>query len=95
MGSVHHLDKFIPNLSQMCQPPRPLLKTNTKFVWTDEHEQHFKMIKIKIAEATENKRFNPDLETRIKCDVSRKSLGCVLEQRPPDCWHTVAFASRS
>ena len=26
MGSVHHLGKFIPNLSQMCHPLRPLLK---------------------------------------------------------------------
>ena len=26
MGSVHHLGKFIPNLSQLCYPLRPLLK---------------------------------------------------------------------
>ena len=45
MGSVHHLGKFIPNLSQMCHPLRPLLKKNTKFVGRDEHEQHFKLIK--------------------------------------------------
>ena len=52
------------------------------------------MIKEKIAETTENKHFNPDLETRIKCDASRIGLGCVLEQRTPNGWHTVAFASR-
>ena len=38
--------------------------------------------------------FNPHLETRIKCDASRKGLGCALEQRTPNRWHTVAFASR-
>ena len=43
----------------MCHPLRPLLRNNTKFVWTDEHEQHFKLIKTKIAETTENKYFNP------------------------------------
>ena len=94
MESVHHLSKFIPNLTQMCHQLKPLLRKNTKFVWTDEHEQNFKLIKTKIAESTEIKHFNPDLETRIKCDAPRKSLGCALKQRTPDGWHTVAFAWR-
>ena len=37
---------------------------------------------------------NEDPETRIKCDASRKGKGCALEQRTPNGWHTVAFASR-
>ena len=94
MGSVHHLGKFIPNLSQMCHSLRLLLKKNTKFIRTDEHKQHFKLVKTKTAKATKNKHFNPDLETRIKCDASRKSLGCALEQRNPNGLHTVTFASR-
>ena len=94
LRSVHHLGKFIPNLSQLCHPLRPLLKKNTKFIRTDEHEEQFKLIKEKIAETTENNHFNPDLETRIKCDASRKGLGCALEQRTPNGWHTVVFASR-
>ena len=94
MGSVYHLGIFIPNLSQLCSPHRPLLKKNTNFIWTDEHEDQFKLIKQKIAETTENKHFNPDLKTRIKCDASRKGLGSALEQRIPNGWHTVAFATR-
>ena len=92
MGSVYHLGKFIPNLSQLCFPLRPLLMKNTKLIWTDEHEEQFKLIKAKIAETTENKHFNPDIETRIKCDASRKGLGCALEQRTTNGWHIVAFA---
>ena len=87
MGSVHHLGKFISNVSQLCHTLRPSLRKNTKFVWTDDHEQHFNIIKTKVAEATENKQLNPDLETRINCDSSRKSLGCALEQRTLDVWH--------
>ena len=94
MGSVHHLGKFIPNLSQLCYPLRQLLKKNTKFILTDDHEEQFKLIKAKIAETTENKHFNADLETRIKCDASRKGLGCALEQRTPNGWHAVALASQ-
>ena len=57
MGSVHHLGKFIPNLSQLCLRLRLILKKNTKFTWTDEHEKQFKLIKEKIAETTEKKAF--------------------------------------
>ena len=94
MGSVHHLGKLIPNLSQLCYPLRQLLKKNTKFIWMDEPEEQFKLIKAKIAKTTKNKHFNPDLDTRVKCDISRKGLGCALEQRTPNGWHTVAFLSR-
>ena len=66
MGSVHHLGNFIPNLSQLCFPLRPLLKKNTKLIWTDDHEEQFKLIKAKIAETTENKHFIPDLETHMR-----------------------------
>ena len=94
MGSVPHLGKFIPNLSQLCYPLRPLHKKNSIFLWTEEHEKQFSLIKEQITETTENKHFNPELETRIKSDASRKDLGCTLEQRTPNGWRTVAFASR-
>ena len=94
MGSVHHLGKFIPNLPQLCFHLDHYLRKKRNFFWTDDHEEQFKLIKAKIAETTENKHFNPDLETRIKCDASRKGLGCALEQRTANGWHAVAFASR-
>ena len=53
MGSVHHLGKFIPILSQIGHPLRPLPKKNTKFVPANELEEHFKLIKTKIAELME------------------------------------------
>ena len=52
------------------------------------------MIKEQIAKTTENEHFNPELEPRNKSEASRKGLGCALEQRTPNGWYTVAFASR-
>ena len=69
-------------------------KKNTKFVWTDELETHFQSIKNKDASATEKTHYNPQLETRMKCDASRAGLGAALERPSPTGWHTVAFASR-
>ena len=66
------MGKFFPNMLQLCYPLRPLVKKNTKFLWTDEHEKQFKLIEEKTAETTEKKHFNPDLETRIKSDASLK-----------------------
>ena len=94
LGSVHYLGKFIPKISQLCDPLRQLLKKNKKFFWNDEPDTHFQSIKIKVANATENAHYNPHLETRIKFDASRAGLGAALEQRSPTGWHTVAFASR-
>ena len=78
----------------MCYLFRPLFKINTKCVWTDDHGEQFKLTKMKFAGTTENKHLNPDLKTRKKCHASCKRLGCALEQRTPNDWHTVAFASR-
>ena len=93
MGSVQHLGKFIPNLSQFSHPLRPLQKKNSKFIWTAEHEKHFHLTNEKNCRATEKKNIlTPNLKTRNKCDASRKVLGSAFEQRTPDGWHTVAFA---
>ena len=94
LGSVHHLSKFIPNLAKICQPLRPLLKKNEKFLWTENHQTHFDHIKTIIANATENTHFNPTLESRVKCDASRQGLGAALEHLDSERWKTVAFASR-
>ena len=94
LGSVHYISKIIPNLAQLCHPLRPLLRKSTKYIWTDAHTLHFNAIKTRIANHTENMHYNPQLETRIKCDVSRSGLGAALEQLTVDGWKPISFASR-
>ena len=94
LGSVHYIGKFIPNLAQISHPLRPLLRKSSKFNWTTEHENCFQEIKTRIANATANSHYNPQLETRVKCDASRSGLGAALEQLTVDGWKPIAFASR-
>ena len=96
MGSVHHLNKFVPNLAQLCTPLRPLLSTTNKFnfVWKEEHEKAFRNILVAVQNITENRHFVSNRETRIVCDASREGLGAALEQETPDGWATIAYASR-
>ena len=53
----------------------------------------FNAIKTQIANHTENTHYNPQLETRIKCDASRSGLGAALEQLTVDGWKPISFAS--
>ena len=94
LGSVLYIGKFIPHSAQLCHPLRPLLKKSIKFVWTEEHTQHFNLIKEKIANSTENTHYNQDFDVRVKCDASRSGLGASLEQNTPEGWKPIAFASR-
>ena len=61
---------------------------------TYEHTLHFNAIKTRIANHTENTYYNPQIETRIKCDASRSGLGAALEQLTVNGWKPFSFASR-
>ena len=84
--SVNHLTKFIPNLAELSEPLRPLLKKNTmtqnnKLNWKVEQTTAFNEIKNKIHHIIENKHLDTTKPTRVKCDVSAKGLGASIEQK--------------
>ena len=86
MGCIHHLIKFLPNLAELSEPLRPLLsKANTKaqnkLDWNEKHTEAFNQIKIQIQNITENKHFDTEKQTRVRCDASKKGLGACLEQK--------------
>ena len=94
---LQHIVRFallwVRNAIIVVQSITSLTYVGKKLNKTRNSRQDNGINKVEIVETTENKHFNPDLETRIKCDASRKGLGCALEQRTPNGWHTVAFAS--
>ena len=50
MGYVHHLNKFKPNLAQLCTPLPSLLSATNKFnfVWKEEQEKAFRNILVAV-----------------------------------------------
>ena len=92
-GPVHYIGKFIPHLTPICHPLRPLLKKSTKFIWTEDQIKHFQLIKEKIANSTQNSHYNPKLDVRVKSDASLFGLGAALEQNTHEGWKPIAFAS--
>ena len=85
MGSIHQLIKFIPNLANLLNPIRPLLKkeniTNNKIRWEESHTTALDKIKAEISKITVRKHFDRQRNTRLKCDASHTGLGAVLEQQ--------------
>ena len=99
MGCIHHLTKFTPKFAEFSEPLRPLLsKNNTKsqnrLDWKNHHTIAFEEKKRQILNITENKHFDINKETRVKCDASSKGLGAALEQKHNSIWKPVAYASR-
>ena len=41
------------------------------------------------------KFYNPVLPIKVFCDASEKGLGGVLEKKENECWHPIAYASRT
>ena len=95
MGSIHHLTRYIPNLAQAAAALRPLLRNTEKKHLTCHQNitQISKILKL-VAEITQNKHFDQQLENRIVCDASNKGFGAALEQNSPEGWIAVAYASR-
>ena len=97
MGSIHHLIKFIPNLATLSAPIRPLLSSATskkKLEWNENHSIAFQNIKNAIQKIVEQKHFNIQKDTRVKCDASKEGRGACLEQKENNNWQPIAYASR-
>ena len=39
MGMINQLNKFSPNVAQLSKPLRELLKSNTTWLWTAQHNE--------------------------------------------------------
>ncbi|KAJ6990284.1 hypothetical protein NC653_018741 [Populus alba x Populus x berolinensis] len=50
-SACQYLRKFIQNFSLLASPLHSLTKANQAFVWTNEHEDTFLLLKRKISEA--------------------------------------------
>ncbi len=91
LGMVTYLGKFIPNMSELTEPLRELLKANVLWSWQKCHDQAFEKVKTVLSNAPVLHNFQPDKPITISVDASQKGLGAtLLQERAP-----VAYASKS
>ena len=95
LGMVNQLDKFSPNLANITQPLRELLKKTCMWQWTEVQHKAFNEIKKELSQPTVLCIYDPNAETKISGDASSHGLGAVLLQKHDSVWKPVAYASHS
>ena len=92
MNSINHLIKFITNLVTLSATNTTNKSKN--LYWEDKHTTAFTKIKIEKKTIIENKHFNINNETRVKCDASEDGLGACLKQKQGNAGHPIAYPSK-
>ena len=72
--------KFVPGYSNLVAPLFELLHKNTKFIWSEECNKNFELIKQKLQKSLA--LISPDFKKPciIQMDASNKGLGYVISQ---------------
>ena len=89
------IGQISPNLAQITQPLRELLKKARIWQWTEAQQQAFTGIKKALSQPTVLCIYDPNAETKISADASSHGLNAVLLQKHDSEWKPVAYASRS
>lgn len=93
---VTYLGKFIPNLGDLTEPLRTLIKADTQFTWKPIHQENFEKLKETLSQLTTLAFFDPNLRTRMIAGASPVALGAVLLQFNKDnLAQIISFASKS
>ena len=89
LGFINYLAKFLPHLSEVCQPLRCLCEKNNQFCWESQQEQAFTKAKQLVTMEPVLTYYDANKPVTIQCDSSDKCLGCtILQDGKP-----IAFAS--
>ena len=81
---------FVKDFSIIAKPMTKLTQKNVKFVWTQECEHCFQMLKEKLVTAPILTLPEPGKYFTVYSDASRVGFGCVLMQDGK----VIAYASR-
>ena len=91
IGFTNYLSKFLPHLSDVCEPLRKLTLPDVEWFWTNLHDSAVQQVKRLVTNAPVLKYFDSTKGVTQQCDASDKGLGAVLMQDD----HPIAYASRA
>ncbi|XP_063441937.1 uncharacterized protein K02A2.6-like [Mytilus trossulus] len=91
LGIVTYLSKFLPKLTDICEPLRKLTLKDSEFCWIENHDKALEEIKRLVTAEPVLKYYDPKLQLKVQSDSSQTGLGAAVmqEDRP------VAYASRA
>jgi len=80
LGFATFCSRFVPNYSTLTGPLRELLKDNSPFEWTKEHQLAFENMKEIISRNICLSYYDPAAKCKLVTDASNHGLGAVLLQ---------------
>jgi hypothetical protein len=90
-GLAGYYRKFVQHFGIICRPLTDLLKKNSVFVWTSDHELAFKTIKTALIQALVLAMPNFAKPFYVETDASDAGVGAVLMQDN----HPLAYNNKS
>lgn len=81
LGMVNYLRAFIPNMADIVEPMRALLKKDSYWLWSNNCERSFNTLKSILSKIPILANHDAKDEFRIQCDASQKAIGCCLFQK--------------
>ncbi|GJZ54600.1 putative reverse transcriptase domain-containing protein [Tanacetum coccineum] len=90
LGLAGYYRRFIENFSKIAKPLTLLTQKNKTYVWGDEQEEAFRILKEKLCNAPVLALPDGPDDFVVYCDASKLGFGCVLMQKGK----VIAYASR-
>ena len=91
LGMVNYVARFIPNLADVTEPLRILLKKEVQWHWHTKQEESFEEIKKLLTGCECLAFYDVNKPVQITVDASKSGVGtCRMQDERP-----VAYASRS
>ncbi|GJR66463.1 putative reverse transcriptase domain-containing protein [Tanacetum coccineum] len=90
LGLAGYYRRFIENFSKIAKPLTLLTQKNKTYVWGDEQEEAFCILKEKLCNALVLALPDGPDDFVVYCDASKLGFGCVLMQKGK----VIAYASR-
>ncbi|GJY51377.1 putative reverse transcriptase domain-containing protein [Tanacetum coccineum] len=90
LGLAGYYRRFIENFSKIAKPLNLLTQKNKTYVWGNEQDEAFRILKEKLCNAPVLALPDGPDDFVVYCDASKQGFGCVLMQRGK----VIAYASR-
>ncbi|GKB69611.1 putative reverse transcriptase domain-containing protein, partial [Tanacetum coccineum] len=90
LGLAGYYQRFIENFSKIAKPLTLLTQKNKTYVWGNEQDEAFRILKEKLCNAPVLALPDGPDDFVVYCDASKQGFGCVLMQRGK----VIAYASR-
>ncbi|UYV77696.1 K02A2.6-like, partial [Cordylochernes scorpioides] len=95
LGLSSYYRRFIKSYANKSRPLNSLLKKDEKFIWGEEQDGSFRILKQELGSSPVLGHFVEGVETHVHTDASGYGLGAVLVQIQNDAERPIAYASRT